>query len=1018
MHKSILTTAEAREARLIILGAGRPSVGRKHSALRVVGRDRKALDWILHAFRKLVKGIVFVGGYEAQSVLEAFPDVDFVLNSAWNETGAAGSLLAAPIEEDRDCYVCYSDIVLRPELARKMADAPDYDIVVAIDSQPEHETGVRRTEREAIRIDEGRVVGVGTAGPGRRAEFIGAVRFPAHMMPTLRTMKVSAEPALRQGHLSAIVGALIADGHNVHLVDAHGSWSDLDDDRDLTRLLFGTKAETLERLRERVSHSIILEQVRIDVGRWNDDAQACLREIGSLGAGPFAVRSSALAEDSFASSNAGRFKSKLNVEGNEEALREAVGQVIGSYDGHDAANQVLVQRMVGNVRASGVVLTRTGRFGGPYITVAWTEGDRTDDVTSGCAQDQRTLVLYRSASTALPGVPQFIADVIEATREIEDISDNDTLDLEFAVDNAGRVFVLQVRPLVTAHERTSETDGQVMEALTVVESRMKELAVMPRSQVGDRTIWGVMPDWNPAEIIGIRPGRLAFDLYRHLITDEVWATQRAEYGYRNVGPWPLVRRFAGHAYVDVRASFNSFVPSVVDDATATDVVNACLDRLERNPELHDKVEFEVVPTAWSFDLDEKLVRLAEESGHSRERFARMAPALADITASGIRRAHGDLQSSLTFSSLLDKRLDEGAQTNDLSCALALIDLCRERGTLPFAHLARGAFVAMTLLRSAVREGVLSHERVELFLQSISTVSQDFVADAVAVRSGDLTFAGFAGRYGHLRPGTYDIASPCYAEMPDRFLKPIVDVAKVKPHVEHVWMFEEANAVTSRLQAAGIDVEMDALDTFFRESIQGRELSKFVFTRALSKALNIMSNWGASIGMSREQLANLELSDLVAFSRGNGADAARLRMRADAGAEKSQLACFVELPTLICRPGDLYTFEHQRIQPNFVTGKSVTAPAIALRDDDAAVDLAGKIVIVPRADPGFDWIFGHRIAGLVTMYGGANSHMAIRSAEFGLPAAIGIGEARYKELVGASLVELNCRQRRLSAVSRP
>jgi len=53
-----------------------------------------------------------------------------------------------------------------------------------------------------------------------------------------------------------------------------------------------------------------------------------------------------------------------------------------------------------------------------------------------------------------------------------------------------------------------------------------------------------------------------------------------------------------------------------------------------------------------------------------------------------------------------------------------------------------------------------------------------------------------------------------------------------------------------------------------------------------------------------------------------------------------------------------------------------------------------------------------------MYGGANSHMAIRSAEFGLPAAIGIGEARYKELVDASLVELNCRQRRLSAVSRP
>ena len=266
MQTRIRTAAEARQAGLIILGAGRPSVGRKHSALRIVGRDRKTLDWILHAFRKLVKNTVFVGGYEMQRVAEVFPNVDFVLNSAWNETGAAGSLLAAPIEEDQDCYVCYSDIVLRPELARKMADAPEYEVVVAIDSRPEHASGIRRTEREAIRINEDRAIGVGMAGPGRRAEFIGAVRFPAHTMSTLRAMKASADPALRQGHLSAIVGALIADGHNVHLVEAHGSWSDLDDDRDLTRFLFGTKAETLERLRERVSRSIILEQVRIDVG--------------------------------------------------------------------------------------------------------------------------------------------------------------------------------------------------------------------------------------------------------------------------------------------------------------------------------------------------------------------------------------------------------------------------------------------------------------------------------------------------------------------------------------------------------------------------------------------------------------------------------------------------------------------------------------------------------------------------------------------------------------------------------
>lgn len=63
-------------------------------------------------------------------------------------------------------------------------------------------------------------------------------------------------------------------------------------------------------------------------------------------------------------------------------------------------------------------------------------------------------------------------------------------------------------------------------------------------------------------------------------------------------------------------------------------------------------------------------------------------------------------------------------------------------------------------------------------------------------------------------------------------------------------------------------------------------------------------------------------------------------------------------------------------------------------------------MIPQADPGYDWLFGQKIAGLITMYGGANSHMAIRSAEFGLPAAIGIGETAYRRISDATVLELN------------
>ena len=60
--------------------------------------------------------------------------------------------------------------------------------------------------------------------------------------------------------------------------------------------------------------------------------------------------------------------------------------------------------------------------------------------------------------------------------------------------------------------------------------------------------------------------------------------------------------------------------------------------------------------------------------------------------------------------------------------------------------------------------------------------------------------------------------------------------------------------------------------------------------------------------------------------------------------------------------------------------------------DPPESFAGRILFVPSADPGFDWIFTRGIAGFVTQFGGANSHMAIRASELGIPAVIGAGES--------------------------
>ena len=71
-------------------------------------------------------------------------------------------------------------------------------------------------------------------------------------------------------------------------------------------------------------------------------------------------------------------------------------------------------------------------------------------------------------------------------------------------------------------------------------------------------------------------------------------------------------------------------------------------------------------------------------------------------------------------------------------------------------------------------------------------------------------------------------------------------------------------------------------------------------------------------------------------------------------------------------------------------------------------LEKKIVLIENADPGFDWIFNLNIKGLLTRYGGANSHMAIRCNELGIPAAIGIGDKIFEEIKIQKELQLYCK----------
>jgi choline kinase/phosphohistidine swiveling domain-containing protein len=979
---------------MYFLGAGRPAQGHKPAALKTIALNTRAMDWQLHSLESVVdvKNITFLGGYNVEEVIKNYAFLKYQVIPEWEQRSVLHTFLRTQFT-GKSILVAYSDTVFRKNQIEKLVKI-NADIVFAIDSCWKD----RYDSRSAADIQSAETIVVND----KVVEFTGLIRFSsaiAQLLPTLAEADVGKT-------LTDLINYLEKCGFSVATHDVAGHWAEFNSASDIAHFILGTKSETLARLEPLVKLSRIGSQVSFTSLQWQRDQEKVLSDIQlKFNGARLVVRSSSKSEDNWYSSNAGGFESILNVDGRDDNIvQKAVDNVISSFGKPLAGDdQILVQEYLSDVQAAGVVFTCDLESGSPYYRFNFDDKTHsTESVTAGTHCDLRTVLLNRAQSEKLEQVAPELQPVLLAIQELEQLLDFDKLDIEFAIAITGRVHIFQVRPITVNHGDFCVDEKMVDAQLADASQLFFRQQTSSPFVHGNKTIFANMPDWNPAEIIGTRPKPLAFSLYRHLITNDVWAKQRAEFGYRDVNPSPLLVSLCGQPYIDCRATINSFIPASLSEATAERLANAYLEILADNPQFHDKLEFDVLFTAWTPGLAAKAktrllpYRVMESDIESLEL------ALKRITCIALERLPGDT-ASIEMLNIRRKVIDE-SNLSTLDKIYTLLEDCKRFGTLAFSHAARAGFIATSLLKSFIEYGVLADERRLAFLNSFATVAGEFSKDKYQHINGDITLDDLIDKYGHLRPGTYDITAQAYWEDPPRYL---VSGNDVNQHQETSFAFteQELSNFSAVLTELGAKISPQQLVSYLIKSIQSREFVKFEFTRNLSRALDYCIKFGEEHHISREELAFLTFIDLKYLKLNLATltdihDLVKMRQKAYA------TTAVIELPSFIQQNIDLFCFERFASQPNFVTSSRVAGETHCLATQQAQ-KLKGKVVLIPQADPGYDWLFGHGIAGLITQFGGANSHMAIRAAEIGLPAAIGVGEKLYEAISMMTMVELDC-----------
>ncbi len=708
---------------------------------------------------------------------------------------------------------------------------------------------------------------------------------------------------------------------------------------------------------------------------WLERPSDCLTRIQRQFAGAqLAVRSSKHNESAGVPGQAGHYRSFGPVDAaNRAALSRAVKSVFASYGDLHEADEVMLQLWVANSTATiGVTSADATPFSGT-AAASYYVGESTSAITAGWTNVQR---FWLTANTR-PAThwPSAVRRAFLLLAQLESTLKRTALELEIVVDKKGRLRLLQVTP---STRRLSQPSARIASTLqekrwAQAEREFEKRAQARDGELGRKQLFGLMPDWNTAELLGEHPRPLAASLFADLIANNIWRQARINLGYRRSAVHPLLALVAGRPYVDVRASLNSLIPDGISDAVSRLAIDASINKLRQQPELHDRVETDLFPTCMGFanegssQLKDAGLSMSDQRAW-RNALLAMEPGWQQFSA----HASGFDESAKFVQNAVIRAGSVAASTADLLTALGLI---RGSLALSFAMHARLAFVARFQLASLVTAGALSQKRLDHILGCVSVVNS---IDGVNARDA-----------GVLRPATFDIR---VQPVGNTLINANSTNAKLATP-SATFTTQEHRAVTALLKPMKLNVDASVWLGMALRRIELREVGKYRLSLAVSTWLSALTDWGQRRDLSVDDLSFVTVKNITNKHEPDGLHRQLARNRKRFDDEGS-----IKMPLLVANRADIRANTEPALRPTFLGRARVSGALCAIdRHTGAQQIAAGAVVLIRAADPGFDWIFARPFAALITCYGGPHSHMAIRCAELNIPCVLGCGETVYNAL---------------------